>query len=254
MLDRSLRLAPAADNDAALAGLGALAAARHQFAAALRFADETLAINGYGARGNGVRIDALVELGRYPEAMAAARRADAAQPGIPIFTRVAYLFELEGRTSDAARVLQRAMDSATDPGDVALRALRKDAGHPHPHPHPHREERPASRGSVVLMGFAGGMVPSPSAVVVLVGAAALGHAWFGVALVLAYGAGLAITLTLVGLLLAGSGQWLARRMHEADTGRWLARVPVRTLPVGAAALVMVLGLGLALRGLPAALG
>jgi ABC-type nickel/cobalt efflux system permease component RcnA len=124
----------------------------------------------------------------------------------------------------------------------------------HSHPHPHREERPVSRGSVVLMGFAGGMVPSPSAVVVLVGAAALGQAWFGVVLVLAYGAGLALTLTLVGMLLAGSGQWLARRLHGAEPGRWLARVPARALPVGAAALVTVLGLGLALRGLPAALG
>jgi nickel/cobalt transporter (NicO) family protein len=131
----------------------------------------------------------------------------------------------------------------------SLRALRQDAGHPH-----REERRPASRGSVVLMGFAGGMVPSPSAVVVLVGAAALGHAWFGVALVLAYGAGLAVTLSLVGVLLAGSGQWLARRVHQAETGRWLAGVPVRALPVGAAALVMVLGVGLALRGLPAALG
>jgi nickel/cobalt transporter (NicO) family protein len=126
-------------------------------------------------------------------------------------------------------------------------------GHSHVHPH----ERPASRGSVVLMGFAGGLVPSPSAVVVLVGAAALGQAWFGVALVLAYGAGLALSLTLVGVLLAGSGQWLARRLQAAGpggAGRFLGRVPARTLPVGAAALVLALGLGLALRGLPAALG
>jgi nickel/cobalt transporter (NicO) family protein len=124
------------------------------------------------------------------------------------------------------------------------------------HEHPHHHGRPAARGSVVLMGFAGGLVPSPSAVVVLVGAAALGHAWFGVALVLAYGAGLALSLTLVGVLLAGSGQWLARRMQAArpGTGRWIGRVPVRTLPVGAAALVTILGVGLALRGLPAALG
>ena len=117
----------------------------------------------------------------------------------------------------------------------SLRAPRNGAGHhhhhDHHHPHPHREPRPASRGSVVLMGFAGRLVPSPSAVVVLVGAAALGHAWFGVALVLAYGAGLALTLTLVGVLLAGSGQWLARRLDAAEPGRWLARVPARALPV-----------------------
>jgi nickel/cobalt transporter (NicO) family protein len=137
-----------------------------------------------------------------------------------------------------------------------------DRGHEHNHDrgqdhrHSQRDERPG-RGSVVLMGFAGGLVPSPSAVVVLVGATALGQAWFGVALVLAYGAGLALTLALVGVLLAGSGQWLARRMlwtGSSGAGRWIRRVPTRTVPVGAAALVVALGLGLALRGLPAALG
>jgi nickel/cobalt transporter (NicO) family protein len=162
-------------------------------------------------------------------------------------------------------------DRGHGPGHVHGRGADHDQGHGHDHGHgpghdhghdagqghAHPHGCPASRGSVVLMGFAGGLVPSPSAVVVLVGAAALGHAWFGVGLVLAYGAGLALSLTLVGVLLAGSGQWLARRMQTArprSAGGLLGRVPARSLPVGAAALVMALGVGLALRGLPAALG
>jgi ABC-type nickel/cobalt efflux system permease component RcnA len=107
------------------------------------------------------------------------------------------------------------------------------------------------------MGFAGGLVPSPSAVVVLVGAAALGQAWFGLALVLAYGAGLAASLTLVGVLVAGSGQWLGRRLlavRSSSGMHWTSRVPAATLPAATAALVVALGVGLALRGLPAALG
>ena len=153
----------------------------------------------------------------------------------------------------------------------ALRSGRHRAapGHPHPHgghghPHRHQGDGPAPgeqdrprRGSVVLMGFAGGLVPSPSAVVVLVGATALGQAWFGLALVLAYGAGLAGSLTLVGVLVAGSGQWLGRRLLAARSGHgrhWAARVPAGALPVGTASLVVALGVGLALRGLPAALG
>jgi tetratricopeptide (TPR) repeat protein len=123
VLDRSLRLSPTG-NDAALAGLGALAAARHDFAAALGFADRALAVNPYSMRAHAVRIDALVELGRYPEAMAAARRADATRPGIPIFTRIAYVLELSGRTAEARRVLERAMESASDPGDVAYVATQ----------------------------------------------------------------------------------------------------------------------------------
>jgi nickel/cobalt transporter (NicO) family protein len=142
----------------------------------------------------------------------------------------------------------------------ALRPVRRHGPHghahphPHPHPHPHGDERP-KRGGVVLMGFAGGLVPSPSAVVVLVGAAALGQAWFGFALVLAYGAGLAASLTLIGMLVAGSGRWLGRLLASRSRagGHWIDRLPA-VLPAGSAALVVVLGVGLALRGLPAALG
>jgi nickel/cobalt exporter len=145
----------------------------------------------------------------------------------------------------------------------ALRPVRRHDqhghAHPHPHPHPHapvhpHDERPR-RGGVVLMGFAGGLVPSPSAVVVLVGAAALGQAWFGFALVLAYGAGLAVSLTLIGVLVAGSGRWLGRLLASRSRagGHWIGRLPA-VLPAGSAALVVVLGVGLALRGLPAVLG
>jgi nickel/cobalt transporter (NicO) family protein len=64
------------------------------------------------------------------------------------------------------------------------------------------------------MGFAGGLVPSPSALVVLLGAVGLGRAWFGLLLVTAYGLGLAITLTAAGLLIAFTEQrvrgWASR--------------------------------------------
>src|SRR2546430_10272962 len=66
-----------------------------------------------------VRIDALVELGRSPAAMAAARDADSIAPGIPVFTRLAYVNELYGRPAEALRVLGLALTSADDPGDLA---------------------------------------------------------------------------------------------------------------------------------------
>ena len=108
-----------AGNDSACAGLAALAAARHDFGTALREADRALAINPFGARALAVRIDALVELGRYPAATAAARHADGIAPGIPVFTRLAYVNELRGRTAEARRVLELALSSADDPGDLA---------------------------------------------------------------------------------------------------------------------------------------
>ena len=117
-LAQALRVRPR-DNDAAHAGLAALAAARHDFATALSEADRSLAINPFGARALAVRIDALVELGRYPAAMAAATHADRIAPGIPVFTRLAYVNELYGRTAEAHRVLELALTSADDPGDLA---------------------------------------------------------------------------------------------------------------------------------------
>jgi len=117
-LAEALRVRPG-DNDAAHAGLAALAAARHDFAAALIEANRSLAINPFGARALAVRIDALVELGRYPAAMAAATHADKIAPGIPVFTRLAYVNELYGRTAEAHRVLELALTSADDPGDLA---------------------------------------------------------------------------------------------------------------------------------------
>ncbi|GGZ06843.1 tetratricopeptide repeat protein [Streptomyces poonensis] len=121
-LRRSLELRP--DNDPALAGRAALAAARHDFAGALRDADLALEQNPYSERALAVRIDALVELGRYGEAARAADVADARRPGIPVFTRYAYVRELRGDTRTAERVLRRALGSATARGDIAYVATQ----------------------------------------------------------------------------------------------------------------------------------
>lgn len=140
-----------------------------------------------------------------------------------------------------------------------------DHAHPHQHSHTHTHTHgghthshpiaPTLRGTI-LMGFAGGMVPSPSAVVVLVGAAALGHAWFGLLLVVAYGAGLALTLTAAGFAVvrfgAGVTRALARRPRWT-TNPWASLVR-RTAPVGSAFVVVALGAGLVLRGAATAFG
>ena len=118
-------------------------------------------------------------------------------------------------------------------------------GHSHGHEHGHGHGPVRSRrGGVVLMGLAGGMVPSPSAVVVLVGGAAIGRAWFGVVLVLAYGLGLAAALMAAGLLVAGSARALARRIPAMRI-----RLPGGMMPIGTSATVVALGLGLTLRSL-----
>jgi ABC-type nickel/cobalt efflux system permease component RcnA len=91
------------------------------------------------------------------------------------------------------------------------------------------------------MGVAGGLVPSPSALVVLLGAIGLGQTAFGVLLVIAYGVGMAGTLTAAGLLLIR-----LRDRFSARPRRTLTRL-ARLAPASSAALVLCVGLGLASR-------
>ncbi|MFI5686413.1 sulfite exporter TauE/SafE family protein [Streptomyces sp. NPDC051636] len=114
---------------------------------------------------------------------------------------------------------------------------------------------PTLRGTI-LLGFAGGLVPSPSAVVVLVGAAALGQAWFGLLLVVAYGVGLALTLTAAGFAVVKLGSGMNRVLDRRP--RWTAGPAAalvrRTTPLASAFVVLVLGAGLVLKGAASALG
>ncbi len=115
-------------------------------------------------------------------------------------------------------------------------------GHDHGHGHHHHHHVPTSLNirSLIAMGFAGGLVPSPSALVVLLGAVALGRTWFGVLLVLGYGVGMACTLTGVGFALA---KWRAV-IERRTTGRFAGTVK-RIVPVATASLIVLVGLGLA---------
>ncbi|MFD9538548.1 tetratricopeptide repeat protein [Streptomyces sp. NPDC060022] len=120
--ERSLKLRAADGNDAAVAGQAALAAARHDFETALILADRALRVNPYSERALSSRVDALVELGRYDEALVAVELADRRRPGIPAFTRYAYVLELHGDVKGARRVLLRALSSAFSTADVAYAA------------------------------------------------------------------------------------------------------------------------------------
>ncbi len=105
-----------------------------------------------------------------------------------------------------------------------------------------------SRIALIGMGIAGGLVPSPSALVVLLGAIALGRTVFGVVLVLGYGLGMAATLTAAGLLLVHARDRLDR-LTGTSAVRRRAGLLLRSLPIGTATLVVIVGLGLVARGL-----
>ena len=117
--DKSLSLRPDG-NAAALAGRGALANARHDFAAGLRFADEAIGHDGSNAQAAAIRGDALVELGRYEDAFSAYQRAVELAPGLASYTRAAYALDLQGDVAGAARSLELALGDAFTPQDLAF--------------------------------------------------------------------------------------------------------------------------------------
>jgi ABC-type nickel/cobalt efflux system permease component RcnA len=144
--------------------------------------------------------------------------------------------------------------------------------HVHDHGHEHRLDHPlgtddhghghhhgrgghvhSGRWSLAGIGIAGGLVPSPSALVVLLAAIGLGRTAFGVLLVLAYGAGMAATLTGAGLLLLTMQRRFARATSRSTATtwvNWLRRLAARlgaATPTATAALVLAVGAGLALR-------
>jgi nickel/cobalt exporter len=106
-----------------------------------------------------------------------------------------------------------------------------------------------SRRGLIGMGVAGGLVPSPSALIVLLSAIALGRTAFGIVLVIGYGLGMAATLTLAGLLLVRVRDRYQNRLGAGD-GRLSAagRHWRRISPYATAGLVVVVGLGIAIRG------
>ncbi|WP_329091166.1 High-affinity nickel-transporter [Streptosporangium sp. NBC_01469] len=150
----------------------------------------------------------------------------------------------EGRT---VALLER---EGADPGEEAVRSPAGGTEARDEEAARTGSEKAPSKGGLVGMGVAGGLVPSPSALVVLLGAIALGRTWFGIALVLAYGVGMAGTLTATGLLLV---RLTGRLDRLATAGGGLAARVSALAPVGTAAVVVLLGLGLALRSLTGSL-
>lgn len=115
-LRRSLAVQPV-DNSVALTGLAALATARHDFAAALDFTEQSRQINRFSSTNEGVRADALVELGRYDEAFAGFQRMVDLKPGVASYARASYAFELRGDVAGARQALERAREVASSPAD-----------------------------------------------------------------------------------------------------------------------------------------
>jgi tetratricopeptide (TPR) repeat protein len=108
-LTRARALAP--DDPMVLVGIGGLQLGRHQFSDALETADAAIAIVPSLAPARAIRVDALVELGRYDEATDAAGALLALRVDLTSLARVSYLRELHGNLPGAVAAMRQAAAS-----------------------------------------------------------------------------------------------------------------------------------------------
>src|SRR5437773_11528331 len=112
-------------------------------------------------------------------------------------------------------------------------------GHRHQGPGGHSHEIPEgiTLRSLVALGVSGGIVPCPSALVVLLSAIALHRVELGLLLLVAFSLGLASSLVAVGVLVVRAGRLIERTP--------LAHALSGALPVVSAGIVTVIGFGIA---------
>jgi ABC-type nickel/cobalt efflux system permease component RcnA len=132
----------------------------------------------------------------------------------------------------------RRMDPVGDPHD---RQHAHDHSHAHVHAHAHGIEHhhevasgpsPLTWRGMTAVALSGGLLPSPTALVVLLGAVALHRVALGVTLVAAFSIGLAAALTIVGILVLKARTYASRKL-SARTGA--------LLPVLSAAALLAVG-------------
>jgi ABC-type nickel/cobalt efflux system permease component RcnA len=157
-----------------------------------------------------------------------------------------------GQRAPAFYPVETARAAAASPGGL-LFARQFAHGHVHAHDSAvhshgggpmHSHLPPGAAGervtwkSLAALGISGGLVPCPSAMVLLLAAIALNKTAYGMLLVLVFSVGLALTLTAVGL----SFLYARNRFGNRTAG---ARWP-QLLPLASAAIITLVGLALCL--------
>jgi ABC-type nickel/cobalt efflux system permease component RcnA len=126
-------------------------------------------------------------------------------------------------------------------GASVLRARWRHSRHHHHHHHHHGEEGTSFR-SLLAVGVSGGLLPCPSALVVLLAAISLHRVAFGLLLILAFSAGLALTITGIGLAAVLARTAFRRVSFEGPL--------VRLLPAASALVILAAGLAMTVRAVP----
>ena len=114
-------------------------------------------------------------------------------------------------------------------------------GHDHHHHHHDHEAGPSLR-SLFAVGISGGLLPCPSALVVLLAAISLHRVAFGLLLIVAFSLGLALTITGVGLIAVAAKRAFARARFDG--------IVLRSLPALSAAVILLAGILMTVHALP----
>ncbi len=122
-----------------------------------------------------------------------------------------------------------------------LRAHRHGHDHHHHDDHDHAEPGEGFRG-LLAVGVSGGLLPCPSALVVLLAAISLHRVAFGLLLIVAFSTGLALSITGIGLAAVLAKRAFARRSFDG--------LLVRALPAASAVVILVAGVAMTLRAFP----
>jgi ABC-type nickel/cobalt efflux system permease component RcnA len=128
-----------------------------------------------------------------------------------------------------------------------LRAWRRPqhAHHHHHHGHHHHHhdhDRPGGLRSLLGVGVSGGLIPCPTALVVLLAAISLHRIGYGLVLILAFSGGLAAAMTGIGFLAVSAKRAFDRVDLEAGA--------IRILPAVSALVILGLGVAMTVRALP----
>jgi len=122
-----------------------------------------------------------------------------------------------------------------------IRLARHADAHSHSHPHSHAPEQLGWKG-ILGMGVAAGLIPCPSALVVLLAAISQHQVALGLLLIVAFSLGLAGTLTVLGLAVVSARRLIPTRL---TTGRLAT-----ALPAGSALAIVAVGCLLTARAVP----
>jgi ABC-type nickel/cobalt efflux system permease component RcnA len=125
---------------------------------------------------------------------------------------------------------------------VGAYVLRKNLRRRRHHHHHHHHPQQLSWRGLLAMGTAAGLIPCPSALVVLLGAVAQGQIALGMLMIVAFSLGLATTLTGLGLAVVRAGRALSRLNVPARV--------VGALPAVSALLIVGVGVVLTAQALP----